>query len=319
MKLVINIPAWNEEERIGSTIKRIPRQILGVDEVFIQVTSDGSTDKTLEKSRLAGVDSIYERGIHRGIGVTFRDGVEQALKNGADIMVNLDADGQFEPNDIYKLIQPILSGTADIVSADRFSGPKAKNIPFVKDILNRLAASLIGSFMNVKIKDLTCGFRAYNREALLRLNLPGAFTYVQEAIIDALGKNLIIQWVPVEVTYFADRKSRVVKSILGYVSNSFRIIIRAVRDVRPMKFFGYPGLFLIALSMLVLAIFFFKYFTHDFKVTPFLNYLLFSSVTFLIGMQLLIFAFIADMIKSNRKLTEEGLYLQKIQKYGQSK
>lgn len=238
MRLIVNIPAFNEEEKLGETIKRIPTQFSGIDEVFVQVIDDGSTDNTFNIAKEAGAHFVYTNGANRGIGKTFRHAVERALENQADIMVNIDADGQFNPEDIKQLIAPILDHKSDIVSADRFSEHKAQNIPWIKDVMNRLAASLIGRFMNAPIKDLTCGFRAYNRESLLRLNLPGDFTYTQETIIDALGKGLKIQWVPVEVIYFAERKSRVVKSVFKYINSSARIIIRAVRDVRPMKFFG---------------------------------------------------------------------------------
>ena len=318
MRLIVNLPAYNEEEKIGSTIGRIPRTIAGIDEVLVQVIDDGSRDRTVAVSKEAGADFVYSNGVNRGIGRTFRHAVERALENGADLMVNIDADGQFDPNDIEKLIAPILANRADMVSADRFSGIKAKNIPWVKDTLNRLAASLIGMFMNTDITDLTCGFRAYSRETLLRLNLPGDYTYTQEVIIDALGKNLAIEWVPVEVTYFADRKSRVVKSVFNYLNNSIRIILKAVRDVRPMKFFGIPGMVLIALALVSFSVFLFQYFSHGLKVTPYLNYLLFARVTFLIGMQLLIFAFIADMIKTSRRLTEDLAYTIKKEKYRQS-
>jgi glycosyltransferase involved in cell wall biosynthesis len=314
MRLIINLPAFNEEEKIGSTIKRIPRVIAGADEVFVQVIDDGSTDRTIEVAKAAGADFVYSNGANRGIGKTFRHAVERALENGADVMVNIDADGQFDPLDIEKLIRPILSGQADMVSADRFSYHKAKNIPWIKDVLNRFAADIIGRFMNTEISDLTCGFRAYNQETLLRLNLPGDYTYTQEVIIDALGKNLKVLWIPVEVTYFEGRKSRVVKSIASYVSNSSRIILKAVRDVRPMKFFGIPGLFLITLSSLVFIGFLFFY-LQDFKISPYRNYLLFSIVTLLIGLQFFVFALIADMIKSSRKLTEDLMYLMKKEKY----
>jgi glycosyltransferase involved in cell wall biosynthesis len=314
MRLIVNIPAFNEEEKIASTIKRVPRQIDGVDEVFVQVIDDGSKDKTFEVAKAAGADFVYSNGTNRGIGKTFRHAVERALENNADIMVNIDADGQFNPLDIEKLIRPILSGQADLVSADRFDHLKAKNIPWIKDFLNRLAANVISIFMNTHIKDLTCGFRAYNRETLLRLNLPGNYTYTQEVIIDALGKDLKVLWVPVEVTYFADRKSRVVKSIMSYMNNSFRIILKAVRDVRPMKFFGIPGLFLILIALGIFIGFLFFYF-QDFKVSPYRNYLLFSAVTFLVGLQFVVFALIADMIKSSRKLTEDMMYQMKKERY----
>jgi glycosyltransferase involved in cell wall biosynthesis len=314
MKLVINLPAFNEEEKIGETIKRIPRKIEGVDEVFVQVINDGSKDNTAQAAKDAGADFVFSHDVNRGIGVTFRTATEKALENGADIMVNIDADGQFNPNDIAQIIAPILNGEVDMTSADRFGEHKAKNMPMAKYYLNRFAAWIIGGFMNYPIKDLTCGFRGYNRETLLRLNLPGAFTYTQEVIIDALGKDLKIKWIPVEVTYFEGRKSRVVRSIYRYVNNSAKIILKAVRDVRPMKFFGIPGLFLIIIALAVFVYFIFLY-SQDFKISPYRNYLIFSISSFLIGLQFLVFALIADMIKSNRKLTEDLMYMMKTEKY----
>jgi glycosyltransferase involved in cell wall biosynthesis len=310
MRLIITLPAFNEEEKIGSTIAHLPKVLDGIDEIFVQVIDDGSHDNTIGVARIAGAHFIYSNDVNRGIGKTFRHACERALENSADIMVNIDADGQFDANDIAKLIAPILTHQADIVSADRFSEHKAKNIPFIKDKMNRLAANLIGRFMNTPIKDLTCGFRAYNREALLRLNLPGDFTYTQETIIDALGKNLKIQWVSVKVTYFADRKSRVVKSIFTYINNSMRIIIRAVRDARPMKFFGIPGLLLIFASFILFGIFLFHYFI-AFQISPYRNQLFFASGFFVVGLQFVVFALMADMIRSNRRLIEDQSYLVK--------
>lgn len=314
MKLVVNLPAYNEAEKISETIKKIPRQIPGIDNVFVQVVDDGSWDKTAEMARSAGADFVHSHQVNRGIGVTFRTSVEKALRNGADIMVNIDADGQFDPADISKLLQPILDGEVDMVTADRFTEKTAINIPWIKNVLNRVAAWVIGKFMNTKISDLTCGFRAYSREALLRLNLPGDFTYTQEVIIDLLGKNLKIKWIPVAVKYFPGRKSRVVRSVYRYVNNSFKIILKAIRDVRPMKFFGVPGLFLIFLSIISFAFFLYNYFL-NFKITPYRNYLIFGIALFLVGLQFVVFALIADMIKSNRKLTEDQMYLFKKEKY----
>jgi glycosyltransferase involved in cell wall biosynthesis len=314
MKLVINLPAFNEEEKIAQTIKRIPRSISGVDEISIQVIDDGSKDKTAQNAREAGADFVYSHEKNKGIGVTFRTAVENALENGADIMVNMDADGQFDPNDIGKIIGPILNGEADMVSASRFGDKKTKDMPKAKYYLNQIAAWIIGKFMNHKIEDLTCGFRGYSKETLLRLNLPGGFTYTQETIIDALGKNLKIKWVPVVVIYFQGRKSRVVKSIYNYVNNSTRLILKAVRDVRPMKFFGIPALILILISILFFMYFFVMYF-HNLKITPYRNYLLAAITFLLVGIQFLVFALMADMIKSNRKLTEDQMYLMKKEKY----
>lgn len=315
MRLIINIPAYNEESVIGKTIHHMPRHYQGIDEVFVQVIDDGSKDNTAAVAKEAGADFVLKHGINRRLGIMFATASENALKEGADIMVNIDADGQFDANEIQKLIDPILHNKADMVIGDRFSQSSAKNIPWIKDFLNRLGASLVGSFLNVKTNDLTCGFRAHSRETLLRLNNPTGFTYTQETIIDAIGKNLRLLWVPVQVTYFADRKSKIVKSVYGFVNNSARIILKAVRDVRPMKFFGIPGIMLIAVALVGFLLFFIQYVSSGFKVTPYLNYLLSSSIMFIIGIQLLIFAFIADMIKSNRKLTEDLMYQLRKERY----
>ena len=315
MRLIVNIPAYNEEEKIQETIKRIPRHFKGVSEVLIQVVDDGSSDRTAQVAREAGADFVLLHGINRRLGVMFATASENALKEGADIMVNIDADGQFDPNEIPKLLHPILTNQADMVIGDRFSQSTAKNIPWIKDFFNRLGASLVGSFLNIRTDDLTCGFRAHSRETLLRLNNPSGFTYTQETIIDAIGKNLRVVWVPVQVTYFADRKSKIVKSVYSFVNNSARIILKAVRDVRPLKFFGIPGLILIAVSIGLFVAFLTNYF-QDFKITPYRNYLLSSLATFVIGLQFFVFALIADMIKTNRRLTEDMIYLFKKEKYG---
>lgn len=315
MRLIINIPAYNEEAVIGKTIQNMPRSFRGIDEVKIQVVDDGSHDRTSDVAREAGADFVLRHTINRRLGVMFATATENALREGADIMVNIDADGQFDSAEIQKMIDPILTNQADMVVGDRFSESSAKNIPWMKDFFNRLGASMVGSFLNVKTRDITCGFRAHNRETLLRLNNPTGFTYTQETIIDAIGKNLRVVWVPVTVTYFADRQSRIVKSAWSFINNSARIILKAVRDVRPMKFFGIPGLVLLTFSLISFLAFLVQYLTHDFKVTPYLNYLLFTSVTALIGIQLLIFAFIADMIKSSRKLTEDLMYQMKKERY----
>lgn len=317
MRLIINIPAYNEESVIGKTVREMPRHFNGVDEVLIQIVDDGSSDRTAEVAKEAGADFVLKHSINRKLGVAFATASENALKEGADIMVNIDADGQFDSGEIQKLLDPILENKADMVIGDRFSESSAKNIPWIKDFFNRLGAGLVGSFLNVKTNDLTCGFRAHSRETLLRLNNPTGFTYTQETIIDAIGKNLRVLWVPVQVTYFADRKSKIVKSVYSFVNNSARIILKAVRDVRPMKFFGIPGLILIGIAFVGFFIFLVQYLTSGLKVTPYLNYLISSSMMFIIGIQLLIFAFIADMIKSSRKLSEDMMYTLKKDKYEQ--
>lgn len=314
MKLIINIPAYNEAEAIGKTIHNIPRTFDGIDEVLIQVVDDGSRDGTARVAREAGADIVVSHHTNRRLGAVFNTAVQSALENGADYMVNIDADGQFDANEIKDLLAPILSGEADMVIGDRFRSGKAEGIPFIKKFLNKLAAKLVGIFLNTEIDDLTCGFRAHDRDALLKLNSVTGFTYTQETIIDAVGKNLKLQWIPVNVQYFEDRQSRIVKSVWKFVSNSAKIIIKAVRDVRPMKFFGIPGLFLIFISFIVFAYFLHLYLP-ELQITPYRNHLMTAIVLLFVGMQFLVFALIADMIKSNRQLTEETMYQMRKQRF----
>jgi glycosyltransferase involved in cell wall biosynthesis len=239
MSILINIPAYNESKTIESVISSLPKKLFGHD-VCVQVIDDGSTDDTVNLAKKAGAN-VISHTYNQWVGAAFRSAVQNFLASGSDIMVNIDADGQFDVADIPALVSPILDQKTDIVIGSRFSGKDAKKIPWIKSVLNRLIASFVGWLMGRKIDDLTCGFRAYNRESLLRLNLATSYTYTQETIIDAFGKNLRILWIPVSVEYFSERKSRVVKTITSYIARSLSIILRAVRDVRPIVFFGLPG------------------------------------------------------------------------------
>jgi len=318
MKLIINIPAYNEADAIAKTIQNMPRDFDGIDEALVQVIDDGSTDGTADIARSAGADIVVSHPTNRKLGATFNTAVESALENGADIMINIDADGQFDSGEIPTLLKPIFDGEADMVVGDRFRQGSADGIPKAKNFLNKLAAKIVSISLNTQIDDLTCGFRAHNRESLLRLNKVSGFTYTQETIIDAIGKHLKITWVPVTVKYFEGRKSRIVSSIWKFVNNSAKIIIKAVRDVRPMKFFGIPGLILILTALIIFGIFLFLYLP-DLHITPYRNYLIASITLLLIGIQFFVFALIADMIKSNRQLTEDMMYQMKKQNYAGKK
>jgi len=325
MKLIVNIPAYNEEDKIAETIKRIRKSFdldfyskegAEITEKLIQVIDDGSSDNTFQKAQEAGADLIVSYKPNRRLAYSFKRAIESSLENGADVMVNIDADGQFDPNEIPKLLAPVLEGKADMIIGNRFGETEAKNIPFIRKSLNKFAAGVIGFFLGHETNDLTCGFRAHNRETMLRLNLTNVhFTYTQETIIDAIGKNLKLLWIPITVTYFDNREAKITKSIWKFVGNSTKIILKAIRDVRPLKFFGWPGLFFIFLGLVGMMFFAFNYF-HNFKISPYQNYIIFSSISIFLGIQLTIFALIADMIKSNRQLEEEALYQWKKDKYG---
>ncbi len=325
MKLIVNIPAYNEEKVIGNTIKKIKQSFQqdfytngkgqDITEKLVQVVNDGSTDNTEKAVREAEADILISYHPNKRLAYAFKKAAESAIKNGADFFVNIDADGQFNPEDIPKLLEPILDKEAEMVIANRFGEKKAKNIPWVKNMLNRLAAKIIGKFLGSDIDDLTCGFRALSSNAFLRLNLTNVhFTYTQETIIDAIGKGLRLKWVPVYVTYFDERESKIVKSIWKFINNSAKIILKAIRDVRPLRFFGLPGLIFVIIAIAGFLFFFVNYLI-SLKITPFLNYIVFSSISMLLGIQLIIFALIADMIKSNRQITENMMYEEKVKKW----
>ena len=324
MRLLINIPACNEEKCIYKTIKSLPKKVKGFDEVKIQLIDDGSTDRTKELARKAKVNYIYSNRINRGLGVTFRHAIMRALENGFGIMVNIDADGQFNPNDIEKLVTPIVKNQADIVIGSRFSGIKPKNMPFIKYSLNKLAAKMVGMFLGIKTDDLTCGFRAYNKEAMMKLNLNNQFTYTQETIIDALTKNLNVIWIPVRVSYFKNRKAKMTKSITNFIFQSTVIIFKTLRDTKPLKFFGFPAVGIIFFSLVIFFSIFLIYLNNYFsfgilKISPYKNWLFFSSILLILGIQFLVFAFLADMIKSSRKISEDEMYERRKLNFGNNR
>lgn len=313
MKILVNIPAFNEEATIGKVIQSIPKSLLW-HEVVVQVVDDGSRDTTVQVSQEAWCDRVVSHEFNQWIGRAFRTAVENFLSSGADIMVNIDADGQFDTADIPSLVTPIIEHHADIVIGSRFSGKEASNIPWIKSFLNQIIAWVVGSLMWHKIDDLTCGFRAYSREALLRLNLTSSYTYTQETIIDAFGKNLRILWIPISVKYFEGRQSRVVKTIYSYIMRSLMIILRTVRDVRPLVFFGVPGLIFMGIWLVLFGVFFYHYLV-EFQTTPYRTWLIISGASFLIWLLFLVFASIADMIRRHGRVNDEILYMMKREYY----
>ncbi len=317
-KLIINIPAYNEAKVIGKTVREMPREFEGIGETLIQVIDDGSRDGTANIAREAGADIVISHATNRRLGAAFNTAVESAIDHQADIMVNIDADGQFDSGQIPEMIKPILDGEVDITIGDRFNKGSADGIPFIKNLLNRFAAKIVGTFLNVNIHDLTCGFRGHSKEALLRLNKVTGFTYTQETIIDAIGKKLKLKWIPVSVKYFDDRQSRIVKSVWSFVNNSAKIIVKAVRDVRPMKFFGVPGLILILLSAIFFGIFIYLYLP-ELQITPYRNHLLISIAFFLVGLQFIVFALLADMTKTNRQISEDMIYQERLKRWNKEK
>ncbi|MBP8591199.1 glycosyltransferase family 2 protein [Candidatus Shapirobacteria bacterium] len=313
MKLVILIPAFNEEKNLGKVLKKIPRKIKGIDQIDVLVVNDGSTDQTAAIARQNGAKVISHQK-NRGLGAAFKTGIDEALKMGADIIVNIDADGQFNPQDIPLLIAPILSGQAQMATATRFKEKSLipANIPPAKLWGNRQFTRLINFLTKQNFTDTQCGFRAYSREAALRLNLFGQFTYTQEVFIDLLEKGMTITEVPLKVTYFknSQRKSAISGSLLKYGFRALEIVLRTFRDYRPLLFFGIPGM-AICLPGFILAFGSLIYWLILKKTSPVRMYLFTGIVLILFGFLLIFLALVADMFKRMRKNQEEILYQMK--------
>jgi len=251
MKVLIALPAFNEERAIGPVLQALPRELPGVESVEWLVVDDGSRDGTAEVAEAEGA-RVVRHAANQGVGKAFHTALEQALQRGADVLVTLDADGQFDPAQIPELVRPLRAGEADLVLGSRFSEPgRPSGMPAFRYWGNRWVTILLRLLAGVAVTDASCGLRAYGREALLHLNLFGKFTYTHETLLDLSFKGLRIVELPVRVQYFPGRKSRVAGSLPHYAVSALKIITRTVRDFRPLRFFGTLGLavFLLGLAL----------------------------------------------------------------------
>ncbi|CAN5669094.1 S-layer glycoprotein N-glycosyltransferase AglJ [soil metagenome] len=247
MKLVIFSICKDEAETIGELLKRMPKKIPGVTSIETLVISDGSTDKTALKAKKAGATRVIEGVKQKRLAYRFEQAIETVLSMGADIAVNIDGDLQFAPEEIPILLKPILKDGADFVAADRFTDPdtgkrrRPAGMPGGKYWANRLGAWIVGNLSGEKFYDVTCGFRAYTKKAMLSININSTYTYTQESFQVLAVKKMNIVAVPVHVKYYEGRQSRVVKSFWQFLFGSALNILRAFRDYAPLKFFGTLG------------------------------------------------------------------------------
>jgi len=241
MKLVIVIPAYNEEANIEKSVLSIPRKINGIDKVEVLVVDDGSSDKTAELALNGGANKVVSHRRNIGVGAAFMTGVRNAILMNADVVVTIDADSQFSSKQIPELIVPILNHQLDVVIGSRFYSGVPKKIPRIKLLGNKIFSRLISWLTGQKFSDTQTGFRAYSKEALLQISVVNDFTYTQEVLIDLKFKGLQIGEVPVSVLYDEKRKSRVVKNIFGYSIRALSIIIRTLTYHRPILSFGILG------------------------------------------------------------------------------
>jgi len=314
MRLLIAIPALNERANIGSVLEGLPETLEGVEEISTLVVDDGSTDGTARIAMEHGARVVcHPRNI--GVGAAFQSAVTQSLECGTDLLVTIDADGQFDPGEMGKLVAPLINDEADFVTGTRFAvGARPKNMPWVKYKGNLMVARLLRSFTGSTLSDVSCGYRAYSREALYHLNLFGKFTYTQETILDLSFKNLRLAEVPISVKYGEGRRSRVAGSVSRYAMNASKIILRTARDFKPMRFFGLLGAAVFLLGA-VLDAWMLAYFLRVGSFTPY-KFVGFTGVSLNIG-GVLVFgvALLADMLDRMRVNQERLLYHVRRQTY----
>ncbi len=306
MKVVVMIPAYNEELTIGDVIRSIPKNL--ADEVEVLVIDDGSKDKTVKVAREANADKIISHNTNKGLGIAFKTGINVALKMGADIIVNIDADGQFNPNDIPKLIQPIIDKKADMVTCSRFLNKKLiPKMPWIKKFGNKLFTKLINIIAKKRYTDTQCGFRAYSKKVALSMTLFGTYTYTQEVFIDLISKGFKIIEIPCEVKGQRKGKSKLVKNVFSYGVKVLLIILRSMRDYQPLKFFGSIGLIVFLIGFISSLTLFIRWLIIH-QISPYMSLIYINIILLILGFLLIILALLADMFDRQRKLQEEILY-----------
>lgn len=257
MKLIVQIPCYNEADTLPGVVRDIPRTIPGVDKVEVLVIDDGSTDGTAQLAREAGVDHIVRHNTNRGLAQSFRTGLDACLALGADIVVNTDGDNQYDGSGIPLLIAPILNGVADIVVGDRQTD-RTPHFSFLKKRLQRMGSSAVRVLSGTPVPDAVSGFRAISRQAALRLNIVSPFSYTVEMLIQAGNKQLAVVSVPI-ITHPPTRKSRLAASTSTFVLKSLATMIRMYSMYRPLTTFFRIGSVIVAVGVIPIARFLYFY------------------------------------------------------------
>ena len=312
MKLIITIPAYNEEETIAKVIKEIPRSIEGINEVKVLVINDGSTDRTVEIAEEAGADYVISNPGNQGLALSFRKGLENALKLGADIIVNTDADFQYNQTEIPKLIRPILENKAEMVIGNR-QVETLSHMNWANKYGNIFGSWVLRKMLKNNVIDASSGFRAFSKECALRLNILSGHTYTHETIIQCVMKKMRIVEVPIEFRKREAGTSKLIQSIPAHIKKSAATIIRIYLTYEPFKTFSRIGSFI----FLIGAFFYLRYLWFYFlgRSGGHIQSLLLGVTLTIIGVLIIILGFIADLIATNRRIDEEILYKLKKKEY----
>lgn len=304
MRVVIQIPCYNEEAILPLTVRDLPMSLAGVDEVQWLVVDDGSTDRTAEVARQLGVHHIVRHPRNMGLAKAFVTGLEASLKAGADVIVNTDADNQYWGEDIGRLVQPILDGQADIVVGDRGVGTVEHFSP-LKRLLQRLGSRMVGLASNSAVLDATSGFRAFSREAALRTIVYSEYSYTLETLIQAGSRRMAVAYVPIH-TNPQTRRSRLMRSTPHYLVNSTAAILRAYTMYRPLRVFLGIGGAMILIGTAISGRFLFYYLYG--QGMGHVQSLILAAILTIVGFQVCLIGLMTDLVGFNRKILEETLY-----------
>jgi glycosyltransferase involved in cell wall biosynthesis len=304
MRVIIQIPCYNEEDTLPLTLRDLPASLPGVDEVHWLVVDDGSTDRTVEIARRLGVHHVERHRCNMGLARAFLTGLEASLRAEADVIVNTDADNQYRGQDIARLVQPILEGRADIVVGDRGVGTAAHFSP-LKRLLQRLGSRVVGLASGSVVPDATSGFRALSREAALRTIVYSEYSYTLETLIQAGSRRMTVAYVPVR-TNPQTRRSRLMRSVPHYLVHSAATVMRAYTMYRPLRVFLSIGGVMVSLSLVLGVRFLFYYLAG--QGVGHVQSLILAAILSIVGFQVCLIGLIADLVGFNRKILEETLY-----------
>jgi glycosyltransferase involved in cell wall biosynthesis len=305
MKLIVQIPALNEEKTIAAVICGVPRSIPGIDQVEVLIINDGSTDRTTERAQEAGADHILSLPYNRGLAFGFQAGVDACLRQGADIIVNTDGDNQYPSEQIPQLIAPILHEQADIVIGDR-QVDQVKHFSARKRVLERFGSWIVRVASGTTVPDAPSGFRAYSREAALRLFVTSDFSYTLDNLIQAGKRGLKVAHVPIVTN--PTRPSKLHRGNWHFIKRQGATIVRAYATYEPLKTFFYLSLPFLLVATLLFARLLIIFLSRDFSLPGNVQSLIVAVMALIVGFLVMIFGLLADRISDTRRLMEEMLY-----------
>lgn len=311
MKLIIQIPCYNEAETLEIALNDLPKTLEGIEEIEYLIINDGSQDETVEVARNWGVNHIVSFKQNKGLAKGFIAGLDGCLRNGADIIVNTDADNQYCAEDIQKLIQPILDGKADMVVGAR-PIDETEHFSFLKKKLQHFGSWVVRRASNTDIPDAPSGFRAFSREAAMRMNVVNDYTYTLETIVQAGREKIPITSIPIR-TNGELRPSRLFSSIWGYVKKSMLTILRAYMMYKPLKCFTYLAIPPIVFGVAIGIRFLFYYYQG--QGDGHVQSLILACTLTIIGFLTFMIGLLADVLAANRKVLQETQYLVRRMEY----